>query len=648
MVVLNVENLEKSYGAHCVFNGVGFTVEEGKKVGIIGRNGAGKSTLVRMLAGEEAPDDGSIVFSNQARVEFLSQRPDLDESMTAIEVVCDDASSDIFALVRDYENACARLAESSDDEALVERVAKLQDAMDQNDGWTVEADARSILSRLGIEDRQQKIATMSGGQRKRVALARALLRPSALLILDEPTNHLDVDTIEWLESYLASMSGALMLITHDRYFLDRVANVILEIADNRIYKHDGNYSFFVEQRARRLEEARIAHHKQKQLAKKELEWLRRGPKARTTKARYRVESAQEAIETAKQGPSSVVQRALDDDSIDMVGSRLGKKIILAEGISKSYGDHTVLKDVTYRVTRDDRLGIVGPNGAGKTTLLNLLVGRLEPDSGTVEIGETVKFGYYDQESEELDGEQRVFDYVVDISNRIETSDGYLSASQMLERFGFARGDQHVFIKTLSGGEKRRLYLLRTLMAQPNVIVLDEPTNDLDVDTLTVLEDFLDGFGGVLLVVSHDRYFLDRTVDHLLVVSPDASVVEFPGNYSHYAEAQKRKAESAESVPQEVSTKEHREVPSHSVEKPRASSGSVEASKPKLSYKEQREYEQLEARIAEIESRLPQLDEAMTEHAADFERLKELSQERAELASELDEGLERWMELAERV
>ncbi len=526
MVIISVENLQKSFGPRTILDKVTFGIETGEKVGIIGRNGTGKTTLVRMLMDIEPPDDGRIIRNNNAHIVYLGQKVELDETLSAIDAVLDDPS-EVFQVVKAYEHALAAMTANPTDMDLQNKMTEIAERMDALGGWTLESDARSILLRMGIEDETQIVGTMSGGQQKRVSLSQALIRPCDLLILDEPTNHLDVDTVQWLEGYLASRSYSILLITHDRYFLDRVANVILEIHDGTIERHPGNYSSFLERRAHREELDAISEQKRKQMAKKELEWLRRGPKARTTKSKSRIDRAV-ALQTGK-----VVQE--DEMEFDFQGSRLGRKIIEIENASKNFGDLQVIKDFTYFFPKGDRVGIVGPNGAGKSTLMNLCCGRLEPDEGSVEIGQTVKFAYYDQQAIELDDSMRVHKYIQEISNSIETSTGTVSASQMLDRFGFNKDRQQSIIKTLSGGERRRLYLLRTLLSKPNVIMLDEPTNDLDVDTLAELEDYLDTFPGVLLVVSHDRYFLDRTVDHLLVINEGGEITEFPGNYSAYAE-----------------------------------------------------------------------------------------------------------------
>ena len=629
MVILTAQQLSKGFGDRTLFDDVSFGISSEDKIGIIGANGTGKSTLLNIIIGHMETDSGEVATNRQAHIELLSQRPDLDEEATALAAVLEDGP-EAFQVLKDYERACHQLELSPEDAQAMTRVTRLADEMDRVDGWSVEGEARSLLGALGIEDLRQVVSEMSGGQRKRLALARALLRPSDLLILDEPTNHLDVATIEWLESYLGARQGALLLITHDRYFLDRVTNVIFELAEKTLYRHEGNYSAFLESRAERIAQQEQKEQRRQQLAKKELEWLRRGPKARTTKSKSRIERAN-ALLDARYGPE---QRG--EVEIDTLTSRLGKKILELDGIHKQFGDHVVLRDITYVFPRHDRLGIVGPNGAGKSTLLNIISGRLKADSGTLEVGETVVFGYYDQESEELDESQRVHDYITSASNKIDTRGGdNLSAAQMLERFLFDRQRQWDPIRKLSGGERRRLYLLRVLMEQPNVLLLDEPTNDLDVETLTVLEDYLESFEGVVIVVSHDRYFLDRTVDHLLVFQEDNSVVEFPGAYSDWLE-KKREDDAAAATAKKLEE-----------ERKRDDSSAKQNTSKRLSYMEQRELDALGPKMEELEGALEAIDQEMAERHDDYTLLQELTERKQALSAELDEALERWMELEEK-
>ncbi len=634
MIVFTAENLSKAYGPQTLFENVSFGIADNEKVGLLGVNGAGKSTLVRIITGEEIADSGKISYGRDARIEYLSQNPVLDDSLSALDAVLADGPES-FQVVRAYEEICRQLDEDPSNMKIIDKMTSLGADMDRVQGWTLESDAKTTLSKLGLEDWTKIVGTMSGGQKKRVALARALMRPSDLLILDEPTNHLDVTTVAWLENYLAQRQNGLLLITHDRYFLDRVTNVILEIDAGQVHRHTGNYSAFLEARANRESLLAIREQKRSQLAKKELEWLRTGPKARTTKSKSRIDRANELLNTSYAREEQRVE-------IDTVESRLGRKIIEVENVSKAFDGRTVLKDFTYFGTRRDRIGIVGPNGAGKSTLLNLIAGRIEPDSGTVELGSTVVLGYYDQQSMDLDESMRVHDYITQIAHRIPTSDGFLTATQMLELFLFDRERQWTYVGKLSGGEKRRLYLLRILMKQPNVLLLDEPTNDLDVETLSVLEDYLDSFDGVVMVVSHDRYFLDRVVEHILSFEDDSTVVEVPGNYTYWAEHQREREELARDADR-LAVKQKAAAAKVAAAQPAPSSSKGER---KLTFNEQREFEKLERRIAEIEKRVAAIDQEMIAQSDAFERIAELHEDKMKLESELEISIERWMTLGE--
>lgn len=643
MVILTAESIAKAYGVETLFSQVSFGISDADKIGLIGANGAGKSTLLKILTGVEPPDSGQIAVNKQARIEVLSQAPDLDDALSALEQILRDGPPEL-EVVEAYTKATLEVTRHPEDEQALERLAALQQEMDRVAGWTIESEAKRILSELGIHDHQQLIGTMSGGQQKRVALARALIRPCDLLILDEPTNHLDVHTVAWLERHLAQRQGALLMVTHDRYVLDRVVNVIFELADSTLYRHEANYSRFVETRAQRLQDREQAHHRVSQLAKKELEWLRRGPKARTTKAKARIDRAHTLLDAAK---DLEVQRKVE---IDAVSQRLGKKILELEHVSKGFEGRVVLDDFNYVFARGERVGLVGPNGAGKSTLLNMITGQLQPDKGQITTGDTVVYGYYDQRSQRLDETERVYDYIAKRSNHIRTQDGALSASQMLERFLFAPARQYSPISKLSGGERRRLYLLRVLMDQPNFLILDEPTNDLDIETLTVLEDFLDQFDGVLIVVSHDRYFLDRTVEHLLVFEGQGSLVEFPGTMSDWLELNPvsplatpttASAPAASAKPQAAS------AASAAAESAPSSKDNAQAKKPqKLSYKDQRELESIGPLMESLEQELAQLDQQIINAGSDYVKLQALTEQRQEAAKRLDQTIERWMYLEE--
>ena len=637
MVILTAEQLAKSYGDRLLFQDVSFGLHDTDRVGLIGANGSGKSTLLRILLGHEEPDSGRVATSREAHIEQLSQRPELDESLSALGAALKDGP-EAFDILYRYHDACSRLSEDHASEPASKEVERLTQEMERVQGWSLESEAQAVLSSLGIVDLDQRVSTMSGGQQKRVAIARALLRPSDLLVLDEPTNHLDVQTVEWLESYLSQRAGALLLITHDRYFLDRVANTIFEIAEQTLFRHDGNYTYFLESREARRETQHKREQKRAQLAKTELAWLRRGPQARTTKAKARIERAHALID-ADHTPEA--ERLV---AIETSHARLGKKILELKEVTKSYQGRAIVRDFSYTFSRNERLGLVGPNGSGKSTLLDLITSRVQPDSGLIEVGETIVFGYYDQQSIELDESMRVHDYIVEhASNHIETADGSLSASQMLERFLFSRQRQWDPISKLSGGERRRLYLLKVLMGQPNVLLLDEPTNDLDVETLTVLEDYLDHFNGVVIAVSHDRYFLDRVVDHVLVFEGDGELVEFPGDYTLWLEHTKRQERERREAQSAATPSDLAPSTGEGASQERVTRGAK-----KLSYKEQREYDGLMPRIEALEARLAEAASQMSARHDDYEALERLTRQSAELELELELAMDRWGELEERV
>ncbi|HEV2803069.1 MAG TPA: ABC-F family ATP-binding cassette domain-containing protein [Pyrinomonadaceae bacterium] len=644
MHILSIESLGKNYGLRPLFTNVTLGFDSQDRIGVVGTNGAGKTTLLRLIAGAEQPDTGRIVFAEGVTIGYLPQNPPYDAEQTVLEALF--AASDAQTkLLLDYERACQALAASADhNERLLSRVSELAHELEASGAWELETNARVVLSRLGIQDTAARMGTLSGGQRKRVALAHALISNPQLLILDEPTNHLDAETITWLETYLARYRGALLLVTHDRYFLDRVTGRILEIDRGTVQTFDGNYAYYLE-RKEEQEEARAAEgQKREMLIRRELAWLRRGAKARTRKSKTRVERAENLIAQ----PKEAARAELD---INVTSSRIGKKILELRGVSKSYDGRVLLEDFSYTVKPADRIGIIGANGAGKTTLLEIITGRVPPDRGAVEVGQTVRFGYYDQETRALDERERVIDYIRQTAERIETADGQvITAGQMLEKFLFDGAMQYAPIAKLSGGERRRLYLLRVLMTAPNVLILDEPTNDLDIQTLVTLEDYLDAFQGCLVVVSHDRYFLDRTVEQIFRFEPGGRVREYPGNYTAFLEAREREEETRRREEQATAaaTSATPDTAAQSAKRPRTDATPNAAAAPrKLTFKEQRELTELEARIQATEGRQAEIEIELAANSSDAHLVHQLYTERERLDAELARDLERWAELAER-
>jgi ATP-binding cassette subfamily F protein uup len=631
MNIVSLENISKNYGFKPLFDNVTLGLEDRDKIGIIGANGSGKTTLLRMIAGVEEPDTGRVIRAKGKTLAYLSQNPPYDENLTVLETIF-ASSSGVMQTIRDYEAVCHDVAAGKNDPATLQKMTDLQHELEMKGGWDIEANARAVLQRLDITDTSAKMGTLSGGQRKRVALAHELIFKPNILILDEPTNHLDADTIEWLESYLARYTGALLLVTHDRYFLDRVTDRILEVDRSTVQSFAGNYAYYLEKKAEQEELRAVEGHKREQLIKKELAWLRRGAKARTRKSKHRIEAAHALMATPK-------EQAKGEVDIAIGSKRLGSKVIEINGVSKSYGPNKLIDGFTYLLKRDDRIGIIGANGSGKTTLLDMITGRVKPDSGEIETGTTVHIGYYDQESRELNDEQRVIDYIRDVAEYVTTNEGVqITAGKMLERFLFTPAQQYAVIGNLSGGERRRLYLLRILMGSPNVLLLDEPTNDLDIPTLIALEEYLDDFAGVLIVVSHDRYFLDRTVDNIFKFEPGGNVREFAGDYSAYLEVQARAEAAVRTGSDSDRVPPPQATPDNGREKPKSK---------KLSFKELREYEEIEKRIADTEARLSEIDKELAAAASDAGRVHELFTEQQSLNSQLEADLERWAELAER-
>lgn len=628
MNLISLENISKSYGVKPLLDGVTFGIQEGEKIGVIGTNGSGKTTLLRIIAGEEQADAGRLVTSNEKRITYLSQNPQFDESQIVLDVVI-EANGETLQLLRDYETACAILAaQDVADEKLLKRIEEYTHQLELSGAWELETKAKSILQRLDLKDITARIGTLSGGQRKRVALAHALVVKSELLILDEPTNHLDAETVEWLEEYLLDFNGSLLVVTHDRYFLDRVTNRIIEIDRGSVQRFDGNYAYYLEKKEEQEEQRVIAGQKRDAMIRRELVWLRRGAQARSTKQKARVERAEALMAQPKEQTKAELE-------ISIRSRRLGSKILELHHITKAYDGKTLLRDFSYTLKRGERMGIIGPNGAGKTTLLEIIAGRTKPDSGEVVIGETVELGYYDQESRALNDEQRVIDYIKEVAEWVTTADGdKITASQMLTKFLFPPEMQYTPIARLSGGERRRLYLLHVLMGTPNVLILDEVTNDLDITTLMVLEDYLETFAGCLIVVSHDRYFMDRVVDKVFRFEGEGVVREYPGNYSAFLEIREREAEEKAVMVAETKTVKAALAPSEV------------STKRKLSYKETRELEELETRIAASETHITALQKQMTDNPSDYVLIQGLDAELQTLTEKLESDLERWGELAE--
>jgi ABC transport system ATP-binding/permease protein len=638
MTLLTLKAIAKDFGIKEILKQASFSLEEGEKVGLIGTNGSGKSTLLKMMAGLEPIDEGEIWTNPGAKVIYLPQQPDLDPERTVLEQVFAD-SGEQMALVQDYELVSAHLAQGiGDHDQLLAKLSSLSQQLEITGAWELETNAKVVLSQLGIEDYDAKIASLSGGYRKRIALATALLANPDLLLMDEPTNHLDASSVDWLQAYLQRYRGAVLLVTHDRYFLDQVTQRILEIDRGELAGFSGNYAYYLDKKAAAEQAAVSSERKHAGVLRRELEWLKRGPKARSTKQKARIDRIRDMQAQEFRGAQGKV-------AITTAGRRIGKKVVELHQIGKAYDGRWLLKDVSYNFLPEDRIGIIGSNGAGKSTLLNLITGRLEPDQGTIEVGSTIAFGYFDQHSEDLalDPNQRVIDYLKQVAELVKTADGsIITASQMLERFLFPPNQQYAPIHKLSGGEQRRLFLLKVLMAAPNVLILDEPTNDLDVQTLGVLEEYLEDFNGCVIVVSHDRYFLDRTVDTIFALEPGGQVRQYPGNYSLYLDyKQTENTASAATTAANV-------VPLNPAT-PVAAATPTSAKAKKLSYNEKREYANLETRIPELEATKATLEHQLYHAPPDgFSDLQKLSEQLAQLEQEIDAATERWLELAERV
>lgn len=640
MAVFTLRSVKKDFGIKEILKDANFSLDEGDKVGLIGTNGSGKSTLLKMIASLEPIDSGEIWTDSGAKIVYLPQQPELNEDLTVLEQVFADGGEQM-ALVREYEELSAQLAHGQGDaQKLMARLSSVSQLIEAAGAWEVENNAKIILTKLGIQDFDAKIGNLSGGYRKRIALAAALLSEPDGLLMDEPTNHLDALSVEWLQSYLNRYRGALLLITHDRYFLDRVTNRIVEIDRGDIYTYSGNYSYYLEKKAEAEETALSSQRKHAGVLRRELEWLKRGPKARSTKQKARIDRIRDM-----QGQE--FKQAQGKVEISTVGRRIGKKVIELTNICKSYNGRTLIKDFTYTFNPEDRVGIIGSNGAGKSTLMDIITARIQPDSGKVDIGSTIHIGYFDQHSDDvtLNEDQRVIEYLKNVAELVKTADGsIITASQMLERFLFPPDQQYAPIHKLSGGEKRRLFLLRVLMSAPNVLILDEPTNDLDVQTLAVLEDYLEDFNGCVIVVSHDRYFLDRTIDTVFAFESGGTLRQYPGNYSVYLDYKKAQEEEDKKTEtrEKVTRSPESENPKTKIQNPKSSQSR------KLSFKEKREYETLETQIPEMEAQKEEVEKILYNNPpSDFTQMQQMSGRLAELIQAIDTATERWLELAER-
>ena len=597
MNLLNIEHVSKIFGEKRIFDDVSYGIHEGDKIGIIGINGTGKTTLLKIIAGIEEPDEGQVIKQNGLRITYLPQNPEFPDGATVLDYVTQGK---------------------------------------QERDWNTESEAKTILNKLDIKDHRAKIDTLSGGQKKRVALARTLINPADVLILDEPTNHIDNEMALWLEDYLNKFKGVIIMVTHDRYFLDRVTNKILEISHGKLYGYTANYSQFLELKAQREEMELASERKRQSILRMEIEWAKRGCRARTTKQKARLER----LEALKNGTAPIKDATVELESI---GTRMGKKTIELRHVSKSYGNKTIIKDFNYIVLKNQRLGIIGPNGCGKSTLMKIITKIIEPDEGEVEIGDTIRIGYFAQEAEEMNANLRAIDYIKDVADYVPTKDGRITASQMLERFLFDGNLQYTPITKLSGGEKRRLYLCKVLMESPNVLILDEPTNDLDIPTLTILEDYLDSFNGIIITVSHDRYFLDNLVDRIFAFEGNGLLRQYEGGYTDYLEARQRRE-----VGQGAGNR-------HATEQDAKSTGKDwkkdQPTKLKFSYKEQKEYETIDNDIAALEEKIEELEQEMLMNATNSAKLSEIMAQKEEAEVALEEKMERWVylnDLAEKI
>ncbi|WP_338211176.1 ABC-F family ATP-binding cassette domain-containing protein [Lactiplantibacillus paraxiangfangensis] len=624
MQTLRAEHLTRTYGEKTLFQDISFIVNEHDRIGVIGVNGSGKTNLLDVLAGVTAPEAGELVKPKNYTIGYLKQKPELNQDLTVIDAVL-AGSQKIFRTIRHYEQTLAAYAKAPEDPATQQAYVDAEDRMNQEDAWTAESDVKTILTQLHITDLTQVVKQMSGGQQKRVGLAQVLIQAPDLLLLDEPTNHLDFDSIEWLESYLSSYKGALIVVTHDRYFLDQVANQMFELSFGELYKYTGNYQDFVQAKAERVSRDVTAEHKQQQLYKKELAWMRAGAPARSTKQQGRINRFNDLKDNLN---TLQVDGNVD---ISLGQQRLGKKVIELKDASLAFDGQSILNDFSMLIQANDRIGITGINGAGKSSLLNVIAGRLPLDSGTVTIGETVKMAYYTQQTEPIPGDKRIINYLQDVGETVLNKQGeHVSVTELLEEFLFPRSMHGTLIRKLSGGEQRRLYLLKLLMQQPNVLLLDEPTNDLDIGTLTVLENYLSDFAGTVITVSHDRYFLDKVGTKLLIFDGHGQIERYAGRFSSYLKEQKQ-AENQTTTG--TKTKSAVKTDEAADAKPKE--------KVKLTYAEQLEYEKIEGVIEKLDGHKSEIEQAMADNASDYGKLADLQKELTKTEQEIDTKMDRW-------
>jgi ABC transport system ATP-binding/permease protein len=624
MNYLSVENLTKSFGERKLFQNISFGIDQGQKIALVGINGAGKSTLMKIIMGLEVPDSGNVATNQQVKVTYVHQNPVFSGNLSVFQTIFDGSTNETLQVIEHYHKAMldAEHGKENGDE-----MQKIFEKMDSLQAWDFEYQINEVLGKLGLHDTEMSVGDLSGGQRKRVALAKAILEKPDLLLLDEPTNHLDLETIEWLEDYLSKANLALFMVTHDRYFLEKVTNQILELDNGNIHRYMGNYGYFLEKKEERRENEATELEKAKSLYKKELDWIRRQPKARSTKAKYRVDAFEETKEKAFN------KREEREIELKVTSQRLGNKIIEIEKLNKSFDDKTLVKDFSYTFKKGDKIGIVGPNGAGKTTFLNMITGLLAPDSGKVSMGQTTAIGYYRQEEDSFDEEKRLIDIVKDVAEVVTVAGGAtITIAQFLNKFGFPPKQQHTPVAKLSGGERRRLQLLMILIKSPNFLILDEPTNDLDIVTLNTLEEFLDNFPGCLIIVSHDRYFMDRLVEHLFVFEGEGKIKDFPGNYSEFREWEKE---------QKINKKEEKPAKEEKTEKPSFDSG-----KPKATFKDKKEFDEINAKMESLNAEKEKLFSLITAGTDDHEALMEWSAALKKIDEDIEELELRWLELSE--